>query len=183
MAENDSTDLPGNRGKSEFLKRLSAGKTLCSEVNKASSNAKFLHMRRHNAFVMQLESAKQSMLVENGRAQKDMRKQLEAYKRRKRSIFRERVMSQQYSEGDDDVVDPSLRHSLPQSAASQSSRGGGRKSSVYNVSLVPPPGSGISSGMFPAILRVRRKCWHCVFCVSVRVKWVSSKDSRTVSGD
>ena len=167
MAESDQSETTGNRRKSEFLKRLSAGKTLCSEVNKAASNAKFLHMRRHNAFVTQLESAKQSMLVENGRAQRDMRKQLDAYKRRKRSIFRDRVLSQQLSEDDDDTDDPSLRQSQPHSATSQSSRGG-RKSSVYSVSLVPPGGSGISSGMFPAILRVRRGLIDptpCTLCI------------------
>ncbi|KAK7479445.1 hypothetical protein BaRGS_00029261 [Batillaria attramentaria] len=142
------------RGRSELLKKLSAGKTVCSEVNKASSNTNFLYMRRHHAFVTQLESAKQSMMSQNGKAQKDMRKRLDTYKKRKRIIFRERVMSQQLSD-DESEADASLGQSLRSATSRSSIGGGGRKSSGgYSVPILPPGGSGISGGMFPSILRV-----------------------------
>ena len=135
------------------MKRLTAGKTLCSEVNKASSNAKFLHLRRHKAFVAQLESAKQSMLEENDRAQKDMRRRLESYKRRKRSIFRERVLCQQTGSDEEDAD-----RCMSRTTSLSSARGGGGKSSCYSISLLPSTAGGSNVGsLLPTILKVSHR--------------------------
>ncbi|GFR70292.1 chemosensory receptor C [Elysia marginata] len=72
----------------DVLKKLSDGKTLCSEMNNASSNTNFLFMRRHDAMILHLESTKQSLVAQNQRAQNEMKKRLQKYVQRKRIIMR-----------------------------------------------------------------------------------------------
>ena len=77
-----------NNKSNDVLKKLSDGKTLCSEMNNASSNTNFLFMRRHDAMILHLESTKQSLVAQNQRAQNEMKKHLEKYVQRKRIIMR-----------------------------------------------------------------------------------------------
>ncbi|RUS83618.1 hypothetical protein EGW08_008586 [Elysia chlorotica] len=125
----------------DVLKKLSDGKTLCSEMNNASSNTNFLFMRRHDAMILHLESTKQNLAAQNQRAQNEMRKRLQKYVLRKRTIIRERLASQQDQAAEGSEFASSL--SRPETGATWCSSAGRRSSSsVY---------SGSSSVRLPSI--------------------------------
>ncbi|GFO27949.1 hypothetical protein PoB_005445400 [Plakobranchus ocellatus] len=116
-----------NNKANDVLKKLSDGKTLCSEMNNASSNTNFLFMRRHDAMILHLESTKQSLVAQNQRAQNEMKKRLQKYVQRKRIIIRDRMASQQrQDQTDDSDYASSLR---PTTGATQCSSLGRRSSS------------------------------------------------------
>ncbi|KAK3784654.1 hypothetical protein RRG08_003459 [Elysia crispata] len=121
----------GNKS-NDVLKKLSDGKTLCSEMNNASS---------HDAMILHLESTKQNLVAQNQRAQNEMKKRLHKYVQKKRIIMRERLASQQEQTEDSEYAPSIVR---PATGATGCSSVGRRSiSSVF---------SGSSSVRLPSIL-------------------------------